>query len=79
MASTVVRDIPVSCKLSDVERRALERVAKVEHLTLSEAQRMALKEAAERRGVWPAALTLNARGGRSIDSVEGDAVEVTMS
>jgi Xaa-Pro aminopeptidase len=35
MASDVTRTIPVSCKLSNLERDALEGIAAVEHLTLA--------------------------------------------
>jgi hypothetical protein len=40
-------------KTSAPERMAAEAIARREHVKLSEALRMALREAATRRGLWP--------------------------
>ncbi len=53
MPVTIIRSKPISAKVTPAERGALERIARIEQLNLSEAQRLAIREAARRRGVWP--------------------------
>jgi len=53
MPVTIVRSKPISAKVTPTERGALEKIAMIEQLNLSEAQRLAIREAAKRRGVWP--------------------------
>lgn len=53
MTTTISRSESVGTRLSPIERSALERIATMEHLTISEAQRLLIREEAKRRGVWP--------------------------
>jgi hypothetical protein len=52
----VHRTCPISAKVTPAERLALERIAKIEQLNLSEAQRLCIREYAKRIGVWEEAV-----------------------
>lgn len=47
------RDLYVHGRLSKAERRLWEKLASVERVSLSEAVRIALREAGKSRGLWP--------------------------
>ncbi len=57
MSSALCRSVTISAKLSPAERVALENIARVEHLNLSEVQRLLIREGAKQRGIWPDAET----------------------
>jgi len=44
-------------RVNDPERNALQRLAKLEAMTLSEAVRLAVRESCKARGIWPPEFT----------------------
>lgn len=53
MESSVERDEFIGFRVGADERRVAVALARVERVRLSEALRLALREAAQRRGLWP--------------------------
>ena len=53
MPSYTCRSEPISARVSPLEKTALLKIAEMEQLNLSEAQRLVIREAAKRRGIWP--------------------------